>query len=222
MSQNHLMPELALKRISRLWSVYNIFETKLLGSYLSSLSPIPLVHFKFEQLASSTLLTIEVKYKKDYIEDPILSLENNVGSNEKDEECEVQKKDNLDNLNSVENNNLDDLKNGVKGDTEGIDQEDSCEGVNLEGTIQGEDVTLEGTTEGEDAIMNIILTGNTDYMVCEQESVVLNGTYCLARVQEDAVVKGIICNQEEDKGLECNQKDGGGSEDSSSNVNFED
>ncbi|CAL5206012.1 unnamed protein product [Lathyrus oleraceus] len=100
----------------------------------------------------------------DYIKEPILSLENSVGPNEKDEECEVKDYDTLEDLNSLEDNILDDLNNNLKctfddlgafedlnnisdkfdegGTTnveDAIDQEVSCEDVNFERTIEGID-----------------------------------------------------------------------------------
>ncbi|KAI5427780.1 hypothetical protein KIW84_032983 [Lathyrus oleraceus] len=125
----------------------------------------------------SGLKDLEYLKVENYIEEPILSLENNVGSNEKDEECEVRDKDGLEDLNSLEDDNLDDLNNGIKGtfddlgtfedlnnlsdkfdeggitcveDANAIDQKSSCKDVNLEGTTKGIDQkdSCEGVTLG--------------------------------------------------------------------------
>ncbi|KAI5422128.1 hypothetical protein KIW84_045545 [Lathyrus oleraceus] len=118
----------------------------------------------------------------------ILSLENNVGSNGVEED-------------NLEDDTLDDLKNGVKRtfddfgtfedlnnlghkfdeggttgveDSDAVDQESSCEDVNLDGTTGGidqkdscQDVNFEGVALSEDAMVDITLEGTIDYMVCD-------------------------------------------------------
>ncbi|XP_050887670.1 uncharacterized protein LOC127092818 [Lathyrus oleraceus] len=160
-----------------------------------------------------------------YGKESILSLENNVGPSSVEED-------------NLEDDTLDDLNNGVKGtfddfdtfeylnnlgdkfdeggttdveDRDAVDQESSCEDVNLDGTTEGIDqkdscqgVNFEGVTLSEDAIMNITLEGTTYCMIYDQETGILDGTSYLVRVQKDYVVEGLICNEDEDEGLECN------------------
>ncbi|CAI8596991.1 unnamed protein product [Vicia faba] len=61
---------------------------------------------------------------------------------------------------------------GTIGVKDAVDQEDACEGVNLEGTTEdidkkysSEDVILDGTTEVKDAIVDITTVGTTYYIV---------------------------------------------------------
>lgn len=140
-----------------------------------------------------------------YIEEPILSLESNVGPNEKDEECAVRDKDSLEDLNSLEDGNLDDLNNGVKftfddldtfedlsnlsdkfdeggttsvEDIYAIDQESSDEDVNLEGTTKG--------IEKKDSCKDVTLEGTT-----ECEDAIMNITL-------EGATDYMVCDQEVD------------------------
>lgn len=140
----------------------------------------------------------------------------------------------------MEDDTLDDLNNGVKGtfddldtfkdlnnlgdkfdeggttdveDKDVVNQEYSCDDVNLDGTTEGinqkdscQDVNFEGTTFYEDAIVDITLEGTINYMVCDQEADILDDTPYPVHVQKDYVAERLICNQDEDEGLECNQK----------------
>lgn len=58
--------------------------------------------------------------------------------------------------------------------TEGIDQKDSCQNVNFEAAIMF-----------DDAIVDIILEGTTDYMVCDREADIFDGTPYMVCIQKD-------------------------------------
>lgn len=99
------------------------------------------------------LYVIHPLSQPDYIEETILHLENNVEPNENDEECEVRDKDSLEDLNNgvkctfedfdtfKDLNNLSDKfdEGGTTGIEDAVDQEDSCDNVNLERTTEGID-----------------------------------------------------------------------------------
>lgn len=102
-------------------------------------------------------------------------------------------------------NNLGDKfdEGGITGveDTTVVDQEDSFENVNLDGTTEGidqkdscQDVSLEGVIVSEDAIVDITLEWTIDYMLCDQEVDILDVTPYLVRVQKDSVAEGLIRN----------------------------
>ncbi|KAI5417934.1 hypothetical protein KIW84_042531 [Lathyrus oleraceus] len=120
-----------------------------------------------------------------YGKKPLPSLENNVGPNDVEEDN--LKDDTLNDLNNGVNETFDDLgtfedlnnlgdkfdEGGTTSveDRDALDQESSCEAVNLDGTTEDidqkdscQDVNFDGATLSEDAIVNITLEGTTDYM----------------------------------------------------------